>query len=143
MLRQALEAYLLDRHPLLRHARRFYLKGLVALLLGAVVPDVLVAQERVIQSNVSGETLARICMVQRDLELDPCVAFILGVADGLSIGRQICPTLRGWTFVAPRVVREYIARNPTSLSAGAGVVVLYALREKYPCPDRKGRVSGR
>ena len=109
---------------------------LLLLLLALVLPNSAVAQDRVIQSNVSGETLARICMIERDLELDPCVAFILGVADGLSIGKQICPSLRGWTFVAPRVVRTYIAAHPEALSNGAAIVVLLALREKYPCPAR-------
>ena len=111
-------------------------RRLALLLALCLVPGLAPAQDRVIQSNVSGETLARMCQVQRDLELDPCVSFILGAADGLSIGKKICPDIRGWTFAAPRVVRKYIADNPKVLENGAGIVVMYALMDKYPCPAR-------
>ena len=92
--------------------------------------------QRVVQADVSGASLAQLCRVERDLELDPCNSYILGAADGLAIGNEICPPIQGWTLIAPRVVRKFMRDNPTALSTSGGIIVYRALVAQYPCRRR-------
>jgi hypothetical protein len=120
--------------------RNTQLPALFAFLAAGVLPTSATAQaepEYVVQSNVSGGTLAQLCKVERDLQLDSCNSYILGAADGLAMGGEICPPVESWTLIAPRVVKKYIKDNPTALSAGGAGVVFMALSAAYPCRPKR------
>jgi hypothetical protein len=85
----------------------------------------------VVQSTVAGGTLAQLCTTERDLQLDPCNSYILGVADGLASGRELCPTVDGWTLIAPRVVKKH-SREP---------ILAWPLRQFPRTPRSPNRVS--
>ena len=68
--------------------------------------------------------------------LGPADSFILGAADGLAIGNDICPPAQGWSLIAPRVVRKYIRDHPEKLGTSGGILVYWALIAEFPCRRR-------
>jgi Rap1a immunity proteins len=89
---------------------------------------------------VEGKELYETCKAP-DINVGPCMAYVLGVADTLESARaagqgvpKICipPQTTRAQLVSP--VKVYLDRNPQDLNLGAAILVTKALAEAFPCP---------
>lgn len=97
------------------------------------------AQDRplVVSSLETGKFVTE-CMKRDDLVWDPCVAYIMGVFDALSVSRAICPTLGdATTLQMVAVVRKYIRDNPESWNSSPLFLVKHPLSHAFPCRQRR------
>ena len=90
-------------------------------------------------STVKTSYLVTECAKSDDFVLDPCVSYILGVADTLQIDGKTCHGSSDlWTRQTIVVVRKYIADHPERWDLGAPFLVREALVKTWPCPKRSG-----
>lgn len=87
----------------------------------------------IVLSSVETSFLTAQCPKRTDLAFDPCVSYILGVFDGLSSSRSICPKGNSVTLTAVGVVRKYLADHPEEWNLPPAELVTRPLRRLYPC----------
>lgn len=106
----------------------------LALIIAQVDPST----ETFVSTSIKGGDLARDCQREAGVTaLDPCNAYIWGVADGLSLARVICPPSNSWTVASGAYVRKYIREHPEDWHRSASVIVSDALISQYGCRERR------
>lgn len=68
------------------------------------------------------------------------LGYVIGVADAAA-GTHVCITGPVTAGQVASVVRKYIAANPDKLEKGADVLVVWALREFWPCEKKPASAS--
>lgn len=85
-------------------------------------------------STVSAGTLQQECKADHGNVLDPCGAYILGVADTLQIQEATCrPQSDVATAQTLAVVRRYLNEHPEQWNLHAAIVVAMAMKAAFPC----------
>ncbi|MBX9620308.1 MAG: hypothetical protein K2X76_10445 [Sphingomonas sp.] len=93
------------------------------------------ASQPVNLSTITGATLAQECARDRGLALDPCVSYVLGVADALQLERRTCrPYSDAGTLQTVAIVRRYISEHPENWGWHASALVREPLLKAFPCP---------
>jgi hypothetical protein len=95
-------------------------------------------------SGLRGSHLLSVC--ERDDKLTGfCLVYIIGFSDGYMIGDLDSGRSQDKNFCLPkgiqgaqkiRVVEKYLKDNPNSLHHGAGILIILALEENFPCDPK-------
>jgi len=116
------------------------MKGLIAVL---VLSSLAVAQSNFTAQQLN-DGLASADRVQAKNGSDDdmyqalyATAFIQGVAAGLQIGHQICPTQFVSGAATAQIVKNFLLAHPERWHQTAAVLAADALKAVYPCKDAK------
>lgn len=88
-------------------------------------------------SSTTGAMLATECgkSSETSLQFDPCVSYILGVADALQLDDKTCHgRSEAWSLQTVAIVRRYIRDHPENWGWSAVALVREPLMKAYPCP---------
>lgn len=85
-------------------------------------------------SDITAGNLAMECEKRGDLVLDPCAGFVFGVADTLSLNRQMClSNLRSGNIQTLALVRKALRDRPEQYHLSAAWFVGDVLKKAFPC----------
>lgn len=85
-------------------------------------------------SMASTDWLVSECQKSRGLQLDPCVSFILGVADTLQLHRHTCRSpSSAATLQTVEVARRHVVNTPEAWGTHPAFLVRAALTKAFPC----------
>jgi hypothetical protein len=83
--------------------------------------------------EIDGNELKALC--ENPEESGLCVGHVNGVADSMIYENIFCIPSRTTHERFTRIVKDYLAEHPDKLHIHAGILILEALKEAYPCPD--------
>lgn len=84
-------------------------------------------------SPLEGHALAAECSQRSDLGWDPCVGYVLGVSDVLSIDRKMCLNSNGRTAQIVAIVRKHLRDHPEQWNKHPFELVRAPLTAAFPC----------
>jgi hypothetical protein len=85
-------------------------------------------------SSIQASMIVEECAKRSDLVFDPCVGYITGVMDGLSLAGKICVSEGAATLRAVGVTRKYLRDHPERWNLHAAILVEEALLTIFRCP---------
>lgn len=113
-----------------------------AMLIVALSPNKSMARLASLSSITSAD-LVELCEQPHasspGVRLDPCAAYILGVADALSASQRFCNSGGAWTLQAVTIARRYIHDHPEEWGKHPYTLVSTALVQAFPCTAKAGR----
>ena len=88
-------------------------------------------------SSLGADTFGTDCSRDEGILKTFCVGYILGAADQLAIGGEICrPVASSGNVQTLAIVRTFLARNPALKSKHPAWLVKEALRGPFPCAKK-------
>lgn len=84
-------------------------------------------------SPLPGAVVAAECAKSETMSLDPCVAYIMGAADILSVDHTFCLSGSSWAAQVVAVTRKYLRENPEQWDTHPAWLVRRALTKAFPC----------
>lgn len=88
-------------------------------------------------STITTAMIADECSKHQADRLDPCAAYILGVADTLSTAGKFCLTSGSWSAQVVAVAAKYLRDHPEQWNLSPSWLIGRALSGPFPCPFKK------
>jgi hypothetical protein len=88
-------------------------------------------------SSLTGAMISSECEKSEGLSLDPCVGYVVGVADALSSEKRFCLSGASWTAQVVAVSRQYLRDHPEEWNLQPAAIVRRALIRAFPCASRR------
>jgi hypothetical protein len=88
------------------------------------------------QSGTSGSVLMGLCETWQPGRYDPCGAYLVGLIDGVALGRLFCPPDGATSRQFQQIIIDYIKARPQQWHYPAGMMAATALAEAFPCPSQ-------
>ena len=83
--------------------------------------------------ELNGNELKELCENPKERGL--CVGYVNGVADSMIYENIFCVTSSSTHERFTRIVKDYLSEHPDKLHIHAGILVLDALKEAFPCQN--------
>lgn len=108
------------------------MKGSRRLCTAAILIPAMLSTASAEERELSGDELKVFCDNSDQSEL--CVGYVNGVADAMVYENVFCRPSNTTNGQLTLIVKNYLSEHPEKLHIHAGILVLEALAEAFPCP---------
>lgn len=109
------------------------MKGKRLIWAAAILGTVVFSNVRAGGKELSGNELKEFCDNPDESVL--CVGYVNGIADAMIYENIFCSPSRATHEQFTLIVKDYLSKHPEKLHIHAGILVLDALAEAFPCPE--------